>query len=71
MRLVPARAALLGALFAAIVTLPGLGNGTLWDNSETAYGEVAHAQVSLPKRVHNPSYHRARVPKKMYVPAVY
>jgi 4-amino-4-deoxy-L-arabinose transferase-like glycosyltransferase len=41
MRLVPARAALLGALFAAIVTLPGLGNGTLWDNSETAYGEVA------------------------------
>jgi 4-amino-4-deoxy-L-arabinose transferase-like glycosyltransferase len=41
MRLVPARAALFGALFAAIVTLPGLGNGTLWDNSETAYGEVA------------------------------
>jgi 4-amino-4-deoxy-L-arabinose transferase-like glycosyltransferase len=42
MRLDPARAALLGALFAAIVTLPGLGIGTLWDNSETAYGEVAH-----------------------------
>jgi 4-amino-4-deoxy-L-arabinose transferase-like glycosyltransferase len=41
MRLVPARAAVLGALIAAIVTLPGLGNGTLWDNSETAYGEVA------------------------------
>ena len=41
MRFVPTRAALLGALFAAIVTLPGLGNGTLWDNSETAYGEVA------------------------------
>jgi 4-amino-4-deoxy-L-arabinose transferase-like glycosyltransferase len=38
---VPARAALLGALFAALVTLPGLGIGTLWDNSETAYGEVA------------------------------
>jgi 4-amino-4-deoxy-L-arabinose transferase-like glycosyltransferase len=38
----PALAALLGAaLFAAIVTFPGLGNGTLWDNSETAYGEVA------------------------------
>jgi 4-amino-4-deoxy-L-arabinose transferase-like glycosyltransferase len=36
-----ARAAWLGALVAAIVTLPGLGNGTLWDNSETAYGEVA------------------------------
>ncbi|HTJ25494.1 MAG TPA: glycosyltransferase family 39 protein [Candidatus Limnocylindria bacterium] len=38
---VPARAAFLGALFAALVTLPGLGIGTLWDNSETAYGEVA------------------------------
>ena len=41
MRSVPARAALLGALFAALVTVPGLGTGTLWDNSETAYGEVA------------------------------
>ena len=38
----PALAALLGAaLFAAVVTFPGLGSGTLWDNSETAYGEVA------------------------------
>ncbi len=26
---------------AALATLPGLGAGTLWDNSETAYGEVA------------------------------
>ena len=41
MRLVPARAALIGAAFATLVTLPGLGTGTLWDNSETAYGEVA------------------------------
>ena len=39
------RAALLGALFAALVTLPGLGGGTLWDNSETAYGEVAREIV--------------------------
>jgi len=38
---VPVRAAFLGALFGALVTLPGLGLGTLWDNSETAYGEVA------------------------------
>ena len=37
----PARAAFVGALIAALVTLPGLGIGTLWDNSETAYGEVA------------------------------
>ena len=35
------RAALIGAVVAAIATLPGLGTGTLWDNSETAYGEVA------------------------------
>jgi len=35
------RAALIGALVAAFATLPGLGMGTLWDNSETAYGEVA------------------------------
>jgi len=37
----PWRAALIGAAVAALVTLPGLGSGTLWDNSETAYGEVA------------------------------
>ena len=35
------RAAVIGALVAATITLPGLGVGTLWDNSETAYGEVA------------------------------
>jgi 4-amino-4-deoxy-L-arabinose transferase-like glycosyltransferase len=35
------RAALIGAIVAALATLPGLGVGTLWDNSETAYGEVA------------------------------
>ncbi len=33
--------AAVGALLAAVATLPGLGGGTLWDNSETAYGEVA------------------------------
>jgi 4-amino-4-deoxy-L-arabinose transferase-like glycosyltransferase len=33
--------AAVGALLAALATLPGLGGGTLWDNSETAYGEVA------------------------------
>src|SRR5215469_2347082 len=37
----PARAAFVGAIVAALITLPGLGVGTLWDNSETAYGEVA------------------------------
>jgi len=37
----PARAASIGAVAAALMTLPGLWVGTLWDNSETAYGEVA------------------------------
>src|SRR5437016_11951834 len=37
----PVRAALIGAAIAALTTIPGLGSGTLWDNSETAYGEVA------------------------------
>ena len=37
----PWRAALIGAAAGALVTIPGLGSGTLWDNSETAYGEVA------------------------------
>jgi len=32
---------LIGSIVAAVATLPGLGVGTLWDNSETAYGEVA------------------------------
>jgi 4-amino-4-deoxy-L-arabinose transferase-like glycosyltransferase len=35
------KAAAVGAVLAALATLPGLGGGTLWDNSETAYGEVA------------------------------
>lgn len=37
----PALAAFVGAAVAALMTLPGLGSGSLWDNSETAYGEVA------------------------------
>jgi 4-amino-4-deoxy-L-arabinose transferase-like glycosyltransferase len=37
----PTRAAFVGAIVAALFTIPGLGSGTLWDNSETAYGEVA------------------------------
>ena len=35
------RYALFGGIVAALITLPGLGSGTLWDNSETAYSEVA------------------------------
>ena len=39
------RAGLIGAAIAALVTIPGLGSGTLWDNSETSYGEVAREIV--------------------------
>ena len=35
------------------------------------YGEVPHAAVTLPARVHNPDYHRGPVPPEMYVPARY
>jgi 4-amino-4-deoxy-L-arabinose transferase-like glycosyltransferase len=37
----PVPAAWIGAIVAALITVPGLWVGTLWDNSETAYGEVA------------------------------
>jgi hypothetical protein len=37
----PTVAAIVGGLIAALIVLPGLGLGTLWDNSETTYGEVA------------------------------
>ena len=43
-------AAVAGAVVAALMTLPGLGVGTLWDNSETAYGEVAKRD-SAPARL--------------------
>lgn len=35
------RAGVFGAACALIATVPGVWTGTLWDNSETAYGEVA------------------------------
>ena len=35
------------------------------------YDEVQHENVSLPARVHNPDYHRAPIPREMYVPEVY
>lgn len=47
MQSAPRRAALVGMIVAALVTLPALGMGTLWDNSETAYGEVAREILLL------------------------
>lgn len=40
------RAGVIGMVAAALTTLPGLGAGTLWDNSETAYGEVAREMLA-------------------------
>src|SRR6202035_151774 len=35
------------------------------------YGEVEIDRVLLPRRVHNPEYHRGPIPAEMYVPARY
>jgi polyphosphate kinase 2 len=39
--------------------------------SQVTPGEVRHASVELPRRVHNPDYIRGPIPKEMYVPSVY
>jgi polyphosphate kinase len=38
---------------------------------QVPYQEIPHDEVSLPERMHNPSYLRGPIPKEMYVPAVY
>jgi polyphosphate kinase 2 len=35
------------------------------------YRDIEHTSVTLPERVHNPSYSRGPIPKDMYVPAKY
>ena len=39
--------------------------------TQVPYGEVHHDAVVLPDRVHDPRYHRERVPTEMYVPAIF
>jgi polyphosphate kinase 2 len=39
--------------------------------TQIPYQEIAHPEVILPARIHNPDYHRGPIPKEMYVPAVY
>ncbi len=39
--------------------------------SQIPYEEIPRETVVLPKRVHNPEYHRAPVPPEMYVPSIY
>jgi polyphosphate kinase 2 len=38
---------------------------------QVPYQEIPHDEVSLPGRMHNPSYLRGPIPKEMYVPAIY
>jgi polyphosphate kinase len=39
--------------------------------SRIPYRDVPHDPVTLPDRVHNPTYLRGPIPRDMYVPAVY
>jgi polyphosphate kinase 2 (PPK2 family) len=39
--------------------------------SQVPYNEVKHTPITLPTRAHTPDYHRAPVPKAMYVPEAY
>jgi polyphosphate kinase len=39
--------------------------------TQIPYGEIRHEPVVLPQRIHDPSYHRDRIPPEMYVPAVF
>jgi polyphosphate kinase 2 len=39
--------------------------------AQIPYEEIQRDPVQLPERVHNPEYHRAPVPKHLYVPSVY
>jgi polyphosphate kinase 2 len=39
--------------------------------SQIPYREIEHPPVTLPERVHNPTYLRGPIPREMYVPAVY
>jgi hypothetical protein len=35
------------------------------------YQPVAHTQLALPRRKHNPNYSRHPIPKRMYIPETY
>jgi hypothetical protein len=39
--------------------------------TQIPYSEIAHPEITLPERVHNPDYLRGPVPKNMYVPEIY
>jgi polyphosphate kinase len=35
------------------------------------YGEIHHDPVALPDRIHDPAYHREKIPLEMYVPSIF
>jgi polyphosphate kinase len=35
------------------------------------YGEIHHDPVLLPDRIHDPAYHREKIPLEMYVPSIF
>jgi polyphosphate kinase 2 (PPK2 family) len=39
--------------------------------SSIPYGETPHDPIALPERVRNPDYHRAPIPRSLYVPPTY
>jgi len=39
--------------------------------TQIPYQDVEHAPITLPDRVHNPDYHRAPIPREMYVPSLF
>jgi polyphosphate kinase 2 len=39
--------------------------------SQIPYREIHHKKIALPARVHHADYHRGRIAKGMYVPAIY
>jgi polyphosphate kinase 2 len=39
--------------------------------TQIPYGDVPHAPIDMPERVHNPDYVRGPIPREMYVPSQY
>ena len=38
---------------------------------QVPYRQIDHDAVTLPDRVHDPGYHREKIPEEMYVPAIF
>jgi polyphosphate kinase len=38
---------------------------------QVPYREIHHDAVTLPDRIHDPAYHREKIPEELYVPAIF